>query len=123
MNFLKKNKQNIIVFIFVLIFIIFFDNKGTILKFDASSKLKWQKNIYSKSEKKLNPVLQFANNKKNLIIADNIAKYYMLDINNGNLIWTRNNSAPFNSQIKIFEDKEMKIQNQKLVFYREDIGN
>ena len=27
MNFLKKNKQNIIVFIVVLIFIIFFDNK------------------------------------------------------------------------------------------------
>ena len=26
-------------------------------------------------------------------------------------------------KIKIFEDKEMKIQNQKLVFYREDIGN
>ena len=26
-------------------------------------------------------------------------------------------------KIKIFEDKEMKIQNQELVFYREDIGN
>ena len=34
--------------------IIFFDNKGSILKFDKNSKLIWKKNYYSKSEKKLN---------------------------------------------------------------------
>ena len=32
---------------------IFFDNKGTILKFDESSKLIWKKNYYTKAEKKL----------------------------------------------------------------------
>ena len=32
--------------------IIFFDNKGSIIKFDEKSKLIWKKNIYSKSEKK-----------------------------------------------------------------------
>ena len=85
--------------------IIFFDNKGSILQFNDNSKLVWKKNYYSKSEKKLKPILQFANNGKYLIIADNIAKYYMVDINNGNLIWSKNNLAPFNSQIKIFEDK------------------
>ena len=42
---------------------------------------------------------------KYLIVADNIAKYYMVDIRNGNLVWTKNNLAPFNSQIKIYEDK------------------
>ncbi len=26
-------------------------------------------------------------------------------------------------KIKIYEDEDMKIQNQDLVFYREDIGN
>ena len=40
----------------------FFDNKGTILKFDNNSKLLWKKNVYSKKEKKLNPILFFANN-------------------------------------------------------------
>ena len=85
--------------------IIFFNNKGTILKFDQNSKLKWQKNFYSKSDKKLKPVLQFAKKNNNLIVADNIAKYFMVDINTGNLIWLKNNSAPFNSQIKIFKDK------------------
>ena len=85
--------------------IIFFDNKGTILKFDSNSNLVWKKNYYSKNEKKLNPILHFVNNDKFLIIADNIAKYYALDIKTGNLIWSNDNLAPFNSQIKIYEDK------------------
>lgn len=85
--------------------IIFFDNKGTILNFDEKSKLIWKKNYYSKSEKKLKPILQFANNGKVLIVADNIAKYFAMNINNGELLWSKNNLAPFNSQIKIYEDK------------------
>ena len=84
--------------------IIFFDNKGSILKFNDESKLIWKKNYYSKSEKKQKPILQLVNNGKYLIVADNIAKYYMLDIKNGNLIWSKNNLAPFNSQIKIFKE-------------------
>ena len=85
--------------------IIFFDNKGSIFKFDNNSKLVWKKNYYNKSEKKLNPILQLVNNGKNLIITDNLAKYYMLEIETGNLVWSKNNLAPFNSQIKIYKDK------------------
>ena len=85
--------------------IIFFDNKGSILQFNNFSKLIWKKNYYSKSEKKLKPVLQFANNEKILIVADNIAKYYALDLVSGNLLWSKNNQAPFNSQVKIYDDK------------------
>ena len=85
--------------------LIFFDNKGSILKFDDKSKLIWKKNYYSKSEKKLKPILQFANNGKTLVVADNIAKYFALDINTGELLWSKNNLAPFNSQIKILKDK------------------
>ena len=85
--------------------IIFFDNKGSILKFNEKSKLIWKKNNYSKSEKKLNPVLQFAKNDKKLIVADNVAKYYALDLDNGDILWSKNNLAPFNSQIKIYQDK------------------
>tara|TARA_Y100000996_G_scaffold359252_1_gene301244 strand:- start:857 stop:2161 length:1305 start_codon:yes stop_codon:yes gene_type:complete len=85
--------------------LIFFDDNGTILNFNNKSKLIWKKNNYSKSEKKLKPILQFSNNKKFLIVADNIAKYYMLDLKNGNLIWSKRNLAPFNSQLKIYKDK------------------
>ena len=85
--------------------IIFFDNKGSILKFDEKSKLIWKKNYYSKSEKKLNPILQFTNDDNILLVADNVAKYYALNIDNGELLWSKSNLAPFNSQIKIYRDK------------------
>ena len=85
--------------------IIFFDDKGTVLQFDKRSKLIWKKNYYTKSEKKSNPILQFANNKKFLIVADNLSKYYMLNIETGDLVWSKNNTAPFNSQIKIYKDR------------------
>ncbi len=85
--------------------LIFFDNKGSILQFNEKSKLIWKKNYYSKSEKKLKPILQFTHNEKYLVVVDNIAKYYLLDIETGELIWSKTNLAPFNSQIKIYEDK------------------
>ena len=84
--------------------LIFFDNKGSILKFNNSSKLIWKKNYYSKPEKKLKPILFFANNKDILIVTDNIAKYYALNINTGELLWSKNNSAAFNSQVKVYRN-------------------
>ena len=85
--------------------IIFFDNNGSIIQFNENSKLVWKKNYYSKTERKLNPILQFAKNERYLVVADNIAKYYMVDLLNGDLVWSKNNLAPFNSQIKIYKDK------------------
>ena len=85
--------------------VIFFDNRGTILQFNENSKLIWKKNFYTKTEKKLDPILQFANNNKYLIVADNLTKYYMLDLRSGDLVWSKRNLAPFNSQIKIYKDR------------------
>ena len=85
--------------------LIFFDNKGSILKFDENSNLLWKKNYYLKSEKKQKPILFFAGNKDVLIVADNISKLYALNLNTGELLWTKRNNAPFNSQIKIYKDK------------------
>ena len=84
--------------------IIFFDNRGSILKFNDNSKLIWKKNYYSKLEKKQNPILFFANNGKKLIVADNISKFYALNLSTGEMLWSKKNSAPFNSQIKIYKD-------------------
>ena len=85
--------------------IIFFDNKGSIFKFDKNSKLIWKKNYYTKSEKKQNPVLMFSKKNQVLIVADNLSKYYAIDINDGKLLWSKKNLAPFNSQIKVHKDK------------------
>ena len=84
--------------------LIFFDDKGTILNFSNDNKLIWKNNIYSKNEKKQNPVLYFASNNKFIVVADTIAKYYAISLDTGKLIWSKNSSAPFNSQVKIFKD-------------------
>ena len=85
--------------------IIFFDNKGSILKFDQSSKLLWKTNYYNKSEKKLKPLLNMAIHKNYLIVTDNLSKYYAVDVNSGKLIWMKKNIAPFNSQVKIYNNQ------------------
>tara|TARA_X000000368_G_C23014358_1_gene704950 strand:- start:156 stop:1454 length:1299 start_codon:yes stop_codon:yes gene_type:complete len=85
--------------------IIFFDNKGTLLKFDKNSKLIWKKNYYNKGEKKIRPLLNLASDNKYLVVADNLAKYYAIDINSGSLLWTKQNMAPFNSQVKIHNNR------------------
>tara|TARA_B100000795_G_scaffold245839_1_gene211182 strand:- start:458 stop:1759 length:1302 start_codon:yes stop_codon:yes gene_type:complete len=85
--------------------IIFFDNKGYILNFDYNSNLIWKKNYYSKSEIKQKPILFFTQSKNILIVADNVAKLYALDINTGELLWEKKNTAPFNSQIKFYRDR------------------
>ena len=95
--------------------VIFFDNKGSILKFDNSSKLIWKKNYYSKSEKKLKPLLFFANNKDTLIVTDSISKYYAMNIGTGELLWSKNHSAHFNSQVKIYKDKFFVVDSQNVL--------
>ena len=85
--------------------IIFFNSKGSILKFDSFSKLIWEKSYYSKSEKKLSPLLYMASNKSTLVVVDNISKFYALDINSGELLWSKNHNAGFISEVKIHNDK------------------
>ena len=84
--------------------IIYFDNKGTIILYDQNQKVIWKKNFYKKSEKKSRPRLNLANKKNILIVTDNVAKYYAVDIETGNIIWEKNNNVPFNSDIKVKGD-------------------
>ena len=46
--------------------IIFFDKKGTIIRYDNNKKVLWKKNHYTKSEKKLRPKLNFAIKENNI---------------------------------------------------------
>ena len=85
--------------------IIFFEKQGTLKKYDYSQKLIWKKNFYSKQEKKLNILLNITHENDILIITDNLSKYYAIDLKNGELLWSKTNLTPFNSQIKIYKDK------------------
>ena len=84
--------------------LIYFDKKGALLRFDQNSKVIWKNNFYSKSEKKLNPILSLALDENNLLIVDNISKVYSVNLNTGELNWSKNNPYPFNSEIKIHNE-------------------
>jgi len=85
--------------------IIFFDKKGSIIRYDNKQKVIWKKNYYSKLERKLKPKLNFWVNNQNLLVTDSVAKYYSVNLNTGELNWARNNNYPFNSDIKNYKDK------------------
>ena len=85
--------------------LIFFDKKGSIIRYDNNQKVLWKKNHYSKLEKKLKPKLNFVLVDQNLLITDSISKYYSINVNSGELIWSKNNIYPFNSEIKSSKNK------------------
>ena len=106
-KFSKLKKQNHLDYkpIFLSDGIIFFEKKGSIIRYDKNRKILWKKNHYLKSEKKLNPKIDFLLDNQNLLITDSIAKYYSININTGELNWMKNNTYPFNSSIKKYKDK------------------
>jgi outer membrane protein assembly factor BamB len=85
--------------------LIFFDKKGSIIRYNNNKKVLWKKNHYSKAEKKQKPKLNFVLDAENLLVTDSVAKYYSININTGELNWSKNNTYPFNSDIKKHKDK------------------
>ncbi len=87
----------------------YFDNSGSIIKFDNNSNIVWKQNHYSKQDKKLQPILFFGNNEEDLFVADSVANYYVINKNTGMLKWKKKHSSSFNSQVKIFKNKALVI--------------
>ena len=85
--------------------LIFFDKKGSIIRYNNNKKVLWKKNHYSKAEKKQKPKLNFVLDAENLLVTDSVAKYYSININSGELNWSKNNTYPFNSDIKKYKNK------------------
>jgi outer membrane protein assembly factor BamB len=65
----------------------------------------WKVNHYTKKEKKLKPIIYFAQADKKIIVADNLSKIYLINLNDGNLIKSIESSTGFNSNIKVLNDK------------------
>ena len=85
--------------------IVFFDGKGSIFKINKDLKEIWKVNHYTKKEKKLKPIIYFAQADKKIIVADNLSKIYLINLNDGNLIKSIESSTGFNSNIKVSNDK------------------
>ena len=95
--------------------VLFFDEKGSIFKFDQNSKLIWKKNHYNKKESKQQPTIYFATDNKTLIAADSIANVYGINYLTGDSLWKKFTSASFNSEIKIFKDKFFLIDFENII--------
>ena len=95
--------------------LIFFNNSGTIIRYNNDQKIIWKKNYYSKFEKKIDPKLTFRLNDNELIIVDNLAKLYSINLNNGNLIWSNSSDYPFHSEIKIYKNKFFAVDYNNII--------
>ncbi len=85
--------------------IVFFDGKGSIFKINKDMKEVWKVNHYTKKEKKLKPIIYFAQADKKIIAADNLSKVYLINLINGNLIKSIESNTGFNSNIKVSKDR------------------
>ena len=64
-----------------------------------------EEKLLFKKRKKVRSFSFFRKKNNILLASDSLANYYRIDPKNGNLIWKKINSSPFNSEIKIFKDK------------------
>ena len=94
---------------------VFFDDQGNLIKFDENFKIVWKKNFYSKEEKKQKPILTLSIKEKTLIVFDNISKFYAVNLENGDLLWSKKNKNPINSQIKILDDKIYSVDMNNII--------
>ena len=94
---------------------VFFDDQGNLIKFDENFKIVWKKNFYSKEEKKQKLILTLSIKEKTLIVFDNISKFYAVNLENGDLLWSKKNKNPINSQIKILDDKIYSVDMNNII--------
>ena len=60
--------------------------------------------------------MNFGRNNKVIIVTDNLAKYYALDVYSGDLLWSKINSSVFNSEIKVINDKFFLVDKENIIY-------
>jgi len=89
--------------------------KGSIVKFVDRKKVQWNRNVYSKKEKKKIENISLVLSKDTLYAIDNLGKYYAINANTGKIIWVKRHNALFNSQIKVYKDKIYAIDSNNMI--------
>jgi len=84
---------------------VFFDDKLNLFNFDKNFSLIWKKNFYSKKEIKNKPYLSISKLLNFLVITDTLGNIYKIEFKTGEIIWKKKNPHPFNSKIKIYNDR------------------
>jgi outer membrane protein assembly factor BamB len=85
-------------------------------------KLFGKKTFIKNLKKKNNPRLFLAIKENRLIVIDSLSNLFLVNLENGNLIWSTKNEYPFNSEIKILNEKffAVDIKNILRCFYIKD---
>ena len=95
--------------------IVFFDGKGSIFKIDKNLKEIWKVNHYTKKEKKLKPIIYFAQTGKKIIAADNLSRINLINLKDGRLIKSIESNTGFNSNIMVSNGKFFVIDFENII--------
>ena len=89
--------------------LVFFTGKGEIFKTSTDFEEYWKVNHYTKKEKKLKPILYFAQSGTDILVLDNLLKVYSIKLETGELNWTIESKVGFNSNAKIIKNSVVAV--------------
>ena len=89
--------------------LVFFTGKGEIFKTSIDFEEYWKVNHYTKKEKKLKPILYFAQSGTDILVLDNLSKVYSIKLETGELNWTIESKVGFNSNAKIIKNSVVAV--------------
>ncbi len=89
--------------------LVFFTGKGEIFKTSTDFEKYWRVNHYTKKEKKLKPILYFAQSGTDILVLDNLSKVYSIKLETGELNWTIESKVGFNSNAKIIKESVVAV--------------
>ena len=89
--------------------LVFFTGKGEIFKTSTDFEEYWKVNHYTKKEKKLKPILYFAQSGSDILVLDNLSKVYSIKLETGELNWTKESKVGFNSNAKIIKNSVVAV--------------
>ena len=100
------------------------DNQGNIIIFSINEKQIFRKiNFYKKKYKKVKKILNMIVENDTVYISDNLGYLYAYNYIDDKYIWAKNYKIPFRSNLKIYENKLIAVnQNNNLFYFEKKTG-
>ena len=100
------------------------DNQGNIIIFSINENQVFRKiNFYKKKYKKIDKILNIIFKNDTVYISDNLGYLYAYNYIDNKYIWAKNYKIPFRSNLKIYENKLIAVnQNNNLFYFEKKTG-
>ncbi len=100
------------------------DNQGNIIIFSINENQVFRKiNFYKKKYKKIDKILNIIVENDTVYISDNLGYLYAYNYIDNKYIWAKNYKIPFRSNLKIYENKLIAVnQNNNLFYFEKKTG-